>query len=264
MKKGVYSTLESVAYHSYSRGKRSRRSSRGYYSGWSPLYFSAKKTKYDELHSLIGSAVGEIKREFFSLPEHSRDHLFTKYGIEYGANAESYARNTFNNWRSGSTLLSGQTMERLIQLVPPYLSAQKRYSFLEIIVNAHKKNASNTRSKLIRINTESPHIGVAEIKDVLPTLEVKDPLAHLPENVMRAANWLYDDDITVARAMLSQAESKYNDLIKASATRDLQLIYEAISAGQIKSANYRVVMPSGALEIQIYTPKKSLWQTLFG
>ncbi len=252
-----------MAYNPYSRGKRFRRSS-GYYSGWSSLRFSAKRTKYEELHSLIGSAVGEIKREFFSLPEHSRDQLFTKYGIEYGASAESYARNTFKSWRSGSTLLSGQTMERLIQLVPPYLSAQKRYSFLEIIVNAHKKSTSVRSAKIIKINTESPHLGIAEIKNVLPTLEIKDPLAHIPENVMRAANWLYDDDITVARAMLSQAESKYNELIKASALRDLQLIYGAISADQIKSANYRVTMPAGTLDIQIYTPKKGLWQTLFG
>ncbi len=155
-------------------------------------------------------------------------------------------------------------MERLIQLVPPYLDAQKRYSFLELIVNAHKKNASLIRAKVIQINTESPNEGVAEIRNALAATEVKDPLAHVPEHVMKAANWLYDDDITVARAMLSQAESKYNDTIKVSAVRDMQLIFDAISAGQIKTATYRVNMPSGALEIHIYTPKKSLWKTLFG
>ncbi len=194
----------------------------------------------------------------------SRDDLFTKYGVQYGARAEAYARGTFSKWGSGATTLSGQTMERLIQLVPPYLSPQKRYSLLEVVVNIHKKSAPSRPSKVVCINTEAPHPGISEINKALSEMKMSDPLAHVPEYVMKTATWLYDDDITVARAMLAQAESLHNESIKASAIRDMQLILNSISAGQIKTASYRVPMPSGTLEVQIFTPKKGFWQNLFG
>lgn len=94
-------------------------------------------------------------------------------------------------------------------------------------------------------------------------MKLTDNLAHVPEYIMEVANWLYADDITVARAMLSEAESCRNEIIKASAVRDLQLIIEGIWSGQIKTATYKVNTPSGDLKIQIYTPRKSLWQKIF-
>jgi hypothetical protein len=51
-----------------------------------------------------------------------------------------------------------------------------------------------------------------------------DVLVHVPEKVMQAASWLYDYDITAARAMLAEAEREENDIILASATREVALL----------------------------------------
>jgi hypothetical protein len=241
-------------YSHYSGYSRSR-------SSWG---YAGKPTKYDELHRLIGSAVGEIKKEFFLIGPEARDSLFTKYGLEYGARAEAYARNTFGKWKTGNTALSGQTMERLIQLVPPYLSSEKRYALLQIIVDVSSKPLGYTPDRVVRIDTESPHVGISEVRQALSEMKVTAPLAHVSNNVMEAANWLYDDDITVARAMLVQIAALHYDSIRKSAYRDLELIFDSITAGQIKTATYRVPAPSCTIVVQIFTPKKGFWQNLLG
>jgi hypothetical protein len=80
--------------------------------------------------------------------------------------------------------------------------------------------------------------------------------AHLPERVMKAASWLYANDITAARAMLAEAERKENDIIRASATREIALLKRTVQSGQVKSGSYSVQMPAGNLSVELY---KSFW-----
>ena len=130
-------------------------------------------------------------------------------------------------------------------------------------MNRNKIDTCSNSTKIVRINAEDPRPGIDQINISLSSMKLQDDLAHVPEYIMNAANWLYADDITVARSMLAQAESCRNEIIKASAVRDLQLIVDGIWSGQIKTATYEVKTPSGDLKIQIYTPRKSLWQKLF-
>jgi hypothetical protein len=83
-----------------------------------------------------------------------------------------------------------------------------------------------------------------------------DVLAHLPERVMKAANWLYDDDITAARAMLAEAERLENEIVRSNAAREIELLKRTISTGQVKAANYSVEMPAGKLHVTAFTPSK--------
>lgn len=227
-------------------GRRSYRSwrSRGYGASQSP-------SKYSALSSLFGGGVEEIRKAFLSLDDEALDELFSDYGAIYKSSAEAYARKTFPNWKSGKTALSGQTMERLIELVPPYLSPETRFSILQSVLKRHKGTAG---SRTIRINVKSPEAGFSELEQALSTMTVDDALAHLPDRVMKAANWLWDDDITSARAMLAEAERRENDIVRASATREIDLLRRTISSGQVKAANYSVTMPAGRLSVVAYSP----------
>ena len=91
-----------------------------------------------------------------------------------------------------------------------------------------------------------------------------DTLAHLPPDVMQTATWLYADDMTAARAVLAQMQSRENELIRASASRELDLLRRTVVSGQVKNASYSVRMPAGILEVSVETPEPSLWQRLFG
>lgn len=55
---------------------------------------------------------------------------------------------------------------------------------------------------------KEPIGGYAELDSALASMQHHDVLAHVPEKVMQAASWLYDDDITAARGMLAEAERR--------------------------------------------------------
>jgi hypothetical protein len=205
------------------------------------------------LTRLFGGGVSEIRRAFLNLDDDALDELFSDYGSIYGDSAEKYARKTFPKWKSGATNLSGQTMERLVELVPPYLSSEQRFSILQLVLKNHEKSGPQ---KTIRINVKEPSAGFQELQNSLSSMSHDDVLAHLPENVMEAAKWLYDDDITSARAMLAEAERRENDLIRASATKEIALLQRTISSGQVKAASYSVAMPAGKLSVVAYSPSE--------
>lgn len=245
----------------------------GYYGGYRRRSYKSWRSrgygrnsgpsKYSMLFRNFGSVVGEIRKAFLALEEDALDELFNDYGAIYGASAESYARKTFPSWKSGKTSLSGQTLERLVELVPPYLEPEQRMELVKLLAKQHEpRHGKPYRS--VRINIEDPDQAFAEIEEVLRTMESEDVLAHIPEHVMKAASWLYDDDVTAARAVLAEARRAQNDIMKKAACRELDLLKRTISSGQVKMANYSVDLPAGTLSVQAYTPQKGLLQTLFG
>lgn len=187
------------------------------------------------------------------------DEILQDYGALYGESAEKYARNTYHNWKRGATQLSGKTLERLVELVPPYLSAETRYSLIQAVLKRHPVSKPN---RYIRINGKEPEQGLAEVDAALAAMNHDDQLAFVPEQVMMAANWLYDEDITSARAMMAEAVRCENEIMKASASREIALLKRTILSGQLKSASYTVTMPSGTLSIVVYQPSKCFIATV--
>ena len=77
--------------------------------------------KGQELTNTFAGIDKDIQKIFFALNSRSLNMLFKKYGQLHGKNAEKYARKTFPKWKNEQTGLSGQTAERLLNLIPPYL-----------------------------------------------------------------------------------------------------------------------------------------------
>lgn len=236
------------------------------YKSWRSRGFGRNSgpSKYVALFQKFGGVVDEIRKAFLSLPEDALDELFNDYGAIHGASAESYARKTYPAWRSGKTNLSGQTLERLVELVPPYLEPQQRMDLVKLLAKQHEPRHRSKPFKSIRINIEEPGTAFAEIDDALKAMDTEDVLAHIPEHVMKAATWLYDDDVTAARAVLAETKRAENELMKQSARREIEVLKRTITNGQVKTANYFVELPAGTLSVSAFTPQKGLFSTLFG
>jgi hypothetical protein len=224
---------------------------------------SSAPSKYTTLFSKFGAVVGEIRKAFLALQGDALDELFQDYGAIHGASAEGYARKTYPAWKSGKTTLSGQTLERLVELVPPYLEPDQRMELVKLLAKQHEPKGSKVY-KSISINIEAPGTAFSEIDAALREMETEDVLAHIPEHVMSAASWLYDDDVTAARAVLAHARRAENELTKRAARKELELLKRTISSGQVKAANYSVELPAGWLSVRAFTPAKGLLETLFG
>jgi hypothetical protein len=252
--------------------KRGEEAEMGYYGGYRRRSYrswrsrgygrSSGPSKYTALFNKFGSVVTEIRGAFLALDEDALDELLKDYGAIHGDSAESYARKTFPAWKSGKTTLSGQTLERLVELVPPYLEPEQRMNLVKLLAKQHEPRGTTYKS--VRINIEEPGSAFAEIDAALREMETEDVLAHIPEHVMDAAKWLYDDDVTAARAVLAEAKRVQNDVMKQSARKELELLKRTISSGQVKTANYSVELPAGTLSVHAFTPPKGLLHSLFG
>src|SRR5262245_31140650 len=106
----------------------------GRYRSYRSRYQRYNYSKFNQLESMFGDAVGDVRNAFLTLDNDAREALLDDYESFHGDSAARYARNTFPKWQNGTTQLSGQTMERLIELVPPYLSADQRFQLLRGVV----------------------------------------------------------------------------------------------------------------------------------
>jgi hypothetical protein len=229
------------------------------YRGWRYYHWAKKPSKYSKLVQMFGEVVEDIRSEFFNLPDDALNELFLDYKEVYGASAEAYCRKTYPKWKSRAVKLSGQTMERLIELVPPYLDANRRLRLLTILIERYKPKKPRYD---LRVNVEKPHAGLSELESILTKLNVDDELANMPQKVMEAAQWLYNDDMTAARRMMQEILSAENNVLKAGASKEIELIKTLIARGQIETASYSLVLPSGQLFIAVYKP--SFFSKLFG
>ena len=217
-----------------------------------PSYYWGKpESKATKLHKQFGGATEEITRSFYAMDNRKMNALLQRYGQLYGVKAEYYARKTMDKWKSGEVKLSGQTLERLIKLVPPYLNAEKRLELLELILKRHEREPN---TQCIEVNIKKPEEGLAEIDRAMNRIAVTDELSYLPGDVMDTAMWLYADDVTTARAMLAKLSSVETRALKESATREIELLKRTIRSGQVQSASYTVKTPGGNLVISATTP----------
>jgi hypothetical protein len=231
----------------YYRGSGGRRRS---YRRWSGR--GAGPSKYYELTKLFGGAVGAIQSAFLALDEEALDALLSDYGEIHGASPEAYARKAFPKWKSGATKLSGQTMERLVTFVPPYLAPAQRFEILRQVVEKHRPR---TPYMSVHVDPKHPEEGFAKLDALLATMKKEDILAHVPEDVLAAASWLCDNDITAARALLAQAEGKSNEIMRIAAIKEVELLKSTVRARQVQHATYSVEMPAGRLTVSVH--KKS-------
>jgi hypothetical protein len=231
---------------------------RGYRSWRSREWRTHQPSKYTLLTRLFGDAVDAIRKAFLDLDADAKDELFLDYGAIHGDSAERYARKTFPAWRSGATKLSGQTMERLVELVPPYLPSSVRLQILKLVL---VKNKPRGTFATVKINIKEPTEGFVLLDAEISRMNISDDLAYLPEKVMEAATWLYDNDVTAARAMLAEATKIENEMLKRNAVKEIDLLKRTIKNGQIKSANYNVDMPAGSLSVVATSP--SILSTIF-
>jgi hypothetical protein len=222
---------------------------------------SSASSKYLELYRVFGPVTAAIRASFLEFDDDALDELFKDYGVIHGTSAETYARKTFPAWKSGKTNLSGQTMERLVELVPPYLEPEQRMSLVRALAKQHEPRTRKPY-KNISVNIEQPAGAFAEIDAALDAMDIEDVLAHLPEHVMKAATWLYDDDATAARAILAEAKRAENEIVKKQACREIELLKRTISTGQVKTANYSVELPAGTLSVTAFTPSKGFFATI--
>jgi hypothetical protein len=221
-------------------------------------WHSSGPSKKTVLLYQFGEVVQDVEHTFFHLPSYELEALFLDYGENYGKSAESYARRTYGDWKSGRTKLSGSTAERLLELLPQHLSASERFDLV-------KKLRAKYICRQSEYITVTPENWRTPVKDAINKVIAKTQEFHLPEALAQKATWLSGGDVAAAQRLLHAAEEDEARLRSAYLEAEFKRI--EIFIGHVrdaKSANHTISVPQGDIHVTVAIPKPTFWEKAFG
>ena len=90
-----------------------------------------KKDKSEQ--ELYDGVDDDIAALFFTLDPRSIELMFKHYERDHGRAAHDYAVKTYREWKTGTVRISGKVADRLLAIVPHYITFDQKYRLLENI-----------------------------------------------------------------------------------------------------------------------------------
>lgn len=228
---------------------------RRHWSGrdWGAYHVSQRQ----QLTNMFAGIDKDIQKIFFALNAQSIDTLFTKYGQLHGKNAEKYARKTFPNWKSGQTELSGQTAERLLNLIPPYLPQNIKYELIKKLRNHYLKKQSR------HISTTHENWKVDVIPAVNELIKVSSDFK-LPDTLIQRAAWLANGDVDAANRILASLELEEAKVRANYLEVEFKRIQSLVEhTPHTQSIRHSIELPQGNINVVIGQEKQTVMQRIF-
>ncbi len=205
----------------------------------------------------LGGIDRDVERLFLSLDQEELDELFDYYEEEHGRSAANYARSTYPKWKRGAVQLSGQTAERLLNLLPPSLPFETRFELVK------KLRKANFRKLNRHVNT-SPECWRDALGPVIAEVVNHGSTANIKEGVKQRIAWLADGDVASAEKLMLAAEQ--DEAIARLAYLNAEFVrLESLIAhmGQYQtSISHAIELPQGSIHVHIAVPKVSMWKKL--
>ncbi len=199
----------------------------------------------------------DIQKIFFALNAETLDTLFKKYGQLHGKNAEEYARKTFPQWENGKTILSGQTAERLLNLIPPYLPQNTKYDLVKKLRDYYLKK-------------QTKHISTTYEKwkdDVIPAINNLIKVSSdfkLPETLMQRAVWLTNGDVDAVNKILASLEHEEARIRVSYLAIEFERMQHLVDhVPHTQSIRHLIELPQGNINVIIEKEKQTFMQRLF-
>lgn len=224
-------------------------------------YWGAYQTSQrSQLTYLFAGIDKDIESIFLNLDRVSRESIFEEYGAEYGNSAERYARNTYPKWKSGETKLSGQTAERLLNLLPPFLSQAKRYELIRKLRDHYMKKMHTNEHVL----TSHEHWK----QDLLPVLNrviERSSNFKLPDEIKARATWLSGGDADGAIKILTSVEQEEAKLRTAYLEVEFKRLEQYVNIVQnTETVSHIIDLPQGQIRVTIQQKKEPFINRILG
>ncbi|MGA2541106.1 MAG: hypothetical protein ABSG78_06030 [Verrucomicrobiota bacterium] len=222
--------------------------------GWQtgPRYWAHyHQSKHRQIAQLFGGIERDILQVFLTLPSFAREGLLSRYGQKYGRQPEAYARKTYPAWQSGSIQPAGTTVERLIELVPPYLSETQRFDLIRKLRMHHLKR------KDLHLTT-TPGGWRDELAALAQQIIEHGAQCELPPEVYEKATWLTNGDAAAARKLIQVIDEEEARLrlsfIEAEFKRIEYLVETVQNAEPVR---HTIELPQGSIFVTIQRKQRS-------
>lgn len=207
-----------------------------------------------ELSLRYGDLFQAVKDAFLSMPYEELNILLEEYRAAEGDDAYDYARRTIHKWRSGRVRMTGETMSRLLDLVPRHLPIAKKLDLVKQL-----RHLAYCRQKKLKINlrlrTDRP---LEHTLEAVSKLVIKQVNMAVPDGLTEIQGWLYANDTVALQQLLIEQEREMLYALVAD-------LYWNIKLGQwIRThAPGRVVVevrfeiPTAHVKIEIRRPRRA-------
>ena len=209
------------------------------YVDWSE-YHERERTA---IANKYGGIDEDIRQIFYKLDKPALDEVFREYKAKYGQKKCEYARRTYSKWKTGAVNMSGEVGERLLDIVPHYLTFEHKYALIE-------KMWRNRNRRFLRVAIV-PSEGVATaIQRVLAVIDSLD-IDVLPDPLKNRLGWLAESDAAVAEQLLSRLYVDERKAIIRSLQHELRRVADLILTARRSHVRSRheFTVPGATVEI---------------
>lgn len=154
------------------------------------------------LRAKYGGVYDDVKDAFFNLPAGAMRALLNDYERWYGEVARDYAEQTLPRWQSGEVRMSGQTMTRLLDLVPKHLSEEAKLALVRRIREETLKRVSRTTVELSVAADENQDELLLRVLQVIS----QQAAVKLPAEFFELRGWINRKDAVLMQKMTVEAE----------------------------------------------------------
>lgn len=190
---------------------------------------------------------------FNGLDKTRLEFLLTHYEAAHGESAANYARNKIPEWATGSVRASGQTIQRLMALVPKVLRPDEKYELLKKLYDFHR-SISKERHVIFVVTGRSSDFR-RQVSDLASKLCQKHDSQQLPSSVQQKISWVCDNDSMVARSIMAAVEKEQSYTIASigrAAVDDLVRRVEMMDASI--SGCQTIELPYGTIVVKVRQP----------
>ena len=151
-----------------------------------------------------GSLVERITRIFQSMDEQTQEKVLQAYREVHGDGAYAYAKRTIAMWKNKPPQQVGQTIMRLLDVVPLFVDLQTKFELAYIVREETLRRLRQLRMTMEVTVDDDLNATMARIKDIIDAqLEVE-----LPPGVIETRTWLSKDDAAFFEQMHKEADRR--------------------------------------------------------
>ncbi len=142
--------------------------------------------------------------------------------------------------------MSGQTAERILNLVPGFLSHHQRYDMVKRLCDHHAPSFC----RHIRIDKDNVEKAYSELESAIADIRNTSHLKYLPEDVLETVTWLYDADAITARGLLSQIDQAMCVQVEKAIERNHGLMATLLAQKETKHYSETFDFPNGSITME--------------
>ena len=212
--------------------------------------YSRKKSIKQTLSEQFCGLEEELKKKFLNLNSNDLLYFFQDYRLKYGQASTDYARKTYPSWRLRRTQLSGQTLERIIEIMPKFLTKEQRIDYIIKLRDNHKPvkrgfaycSVGNWKTKTL-----------SEIKKFIK----ENQEFKFPKELKQKASWLSGNDSNLVNNILNNFDKKKSLIRLKYIENEFKIIEHLIlNVHNLQKIEYCFRLPFGTVFVRIDLEKK--------